>query len=184
MTNPVMTVFATLVNNLHATLRDSINWYSIQYWNQQPPMLRISHACVRSALIHQSLSQCVSNSITLKFLLYVLYVGPVQQYIAMYCRTGIRTGTYNRNFRVLGDRFCAFKLMICPKRASSDQIFAKHTFVQCCRLLSTACYCSYALPGGSNDRREKKNLFRFSPFMLQWIPRIALTPQQIPFKTF
>ena len=27
---------------------------------------------------------------TLKFLLYIPYVGPVPQYIAMYCRTGIR----------------------------------------------------------------------------------------------
>ena len=64
---------------------------------------------------------------------------------------------------LLGDRFCAFKLIICPKRASSDQIFAKHNFVQCCRLLSTACYCSYALPGGSNDRREKKKSFSVFP---------------------
>ena len=119
--------------------------------------------------------------LTLKFLLYVPYIGPVQQYIAMYCRTGIRTGTYNRNFRVLGDRFCAFKLIICPKRASSDQIFAKHTFVQCCRLLSTACYCSYALPGGSNDRREKKSFFGFPPLCsngyraLHWLPKRYLS---------
>merc|ERR1712051_171217 len=35
-----------------------------------------------------------------KFLLYVLYLGPVQQYIAIYCQTGICTGAYNRKFRV------------------------------------------------------------------------------------
>ena len=42
---------------------------------------------------------------TLNFLLYIPYVGPVWQYIALivaikYCRTGIHTGTYDRNFRV------------------------------------------------------------------------------------
>ena len=37
---------------------------------------------------------------TPKFLLYVPYVGPILLYIAMYCRTGIHTDTYNRNFRV------------------------------------------------------------------------------------
>ena len=38
---------------------------------------------------------------TLKFLLYVPYVGPVGQCISMYWWTGIHTGTYNMNFIVL-----------------------------------------------------------------------------------
>ena len=38
---------------------------------------------------------------TPKTLLYLPVLGPVRQYIAaMYCRTGIHTGTYNRNFGV------------------------------------------------------------------------------------
>ena len=39
--------------------------------------------------------------ITLKLLLYVPNIEQFWQYIVfMYCRTGISTGTYNRNFRV------------------------------------------------------------------------------------
>ena len=36
----------------------------------------------------------------LKLLLYVPVLGPIGQYIAMYCQAGIHAGTYNRNFRV------------------------------------------------------------------------------------
>ena len=52
------------------------------------------------------------NHSTLKSLLYVPYIGPVGQYKAIYCQTGIRIGTYNRNFRVSA-LWCAPVIILC-----------------------------------------------------------------------
>ena len=62
-------------------------------------------AVIQGEVLDLHLCYDLDIRLTLKFL-YVPYVGPIWQYIAMYCRIGIHTGTYNRNFRVFGMAFC------------------------------------------------------------------------------